>query len=356
MLGPVAVSWHSFVRGTHLLFSPAAAHLYALHGALQIGPVTYVALAPLVFGLPAAAGRFAAMALTSALGLVILDQARRLLPPTGAPAARRRFLLAGAVALAVWSQLAVTYVHPDDALALLLAVLALRLVRADRAVPPAVLLGLAVDCKPWALGFLPLLMVARRRRAVAFAAALAAVVAAWLPFYVLDPASTAAARFRIANVASSSLRALGVSSPGTPVWDRPAQIGLGAALALLAVRRGRWPAVVAVVVCARLLLDPSTKTYYDAGLLVGALLCDVLLLTGSWPLFSLSAVALFSLPRLLFAADPDGYGVLRTAYLVVLIAVLLLAPLTPTGTAGARTPSAPRARLRRWSTARTRWS
>jgi len=260
LAGPSAVSWHSFVHGTRLLLSPAAAHLYALHSALQIGPVAYLADAPVVFGLPAGAGRIAAMAAMSLLGLLLVDQLRRLAAPADRRA-RRRFLIAGLALLLVWEQLAITYVHPDDALALVLAVIALRLVRAERPVAAAVLLALAADSKPWALAFVAILALARSRRRLALAAWAGVVAAAWLPFYLLDPRSTAATTFRIRNVATSSLRVLGVHAAATPSWDRPVQIGLGAALALVAVRRGRWPAVILIAA----LLWPLAASAQQAG-------------------------------------------------------------------------------------------
>jgi len=323
LVGPSAVSWHSFVRGTRALLSPAAAHLYAQHSALQIGPVAYLADAPIVLAFPGAAGRVVAMGAVSALGLLVVAQLERLARPADR-AARWRFVGAAMALLLVWEQLAVTYVHPDDALALLLALLALGLVRADRPLLAALLLALAADSKPWALAFVPILALARTRRGLAAAVWTGGVAVAWLPFYLLDPRSTAATSYRIRNVATSSLRILGVHTGWTPSWDRPVQITLGAALALLVVRRKRWPAVILVAVCARLLLDPSTKSYYDAGLLVGSMLCDLLLVAGPVPLFSVSALLLFSAPRALLGEEPHFYGQLRTAYLLAVIGVLLM--------------------------------
>jgi len=163
-------------------------------------------------------------------------------------------------------------------------------------------------------------------------------IVAWLPFYLLDPRSTAATSYRIRNVATSSLRILGVHTGWTPSWDRPVQITLGAALALLVVRRKRWPAVILIAVCARLLLDPSTKSYYDAGLLVGSMLCDLLLVAGPVPLFSLSALLLFSAPRAVLGEEPHFYGQLRTAYLLAVIGVLLI-PRRWSQVAGAQGPT-----------------
>jgi hypothetical protein len=319
-----AVSWHSFVQGTHVLFSESALHLFSAHRVLQIGPVTYLVISPAVWVVHGAGGRVVAMMLVAAAGVVLLGQVRALAPAADRAAARR-FALAAAPVCVVWTQLAVTYTHPDDALALLFGVVATRLTASGRPVAAALAIGLAADCKPWALAFAALLVAGQRRRLATLTCGVTVAVA-WLPFALGDPHSTAAATFRIANVASSSLRVLGVASPTTPPWDRPAQIALGIGLGLLAVRRGRWPAVLLLAVCARLLLDPGTKTYYDAGLLAGSAVADVMLTAGTVPVLTLSALLLFTAPRSIDAVAPHVYGVVRTVYLLGAIGAVLWWP------------------------------
>jgi hypothetical protein len=100
-----------------------------------------------------------------------------------------------------------------------------------RTIPAALLLAASADAKPWALAFIPLLLVLPRDRwQRAVPVWLAAVAAAWLPFVLADPQTLHAGGFAIPNVASSSLRALGVTAASTPSWDRPVQLLLGAAL------------------------------------------------------------------------------------------------------------------------------
>jgi hypothetical protein len=142
------------------------------------------------------------------------------------------------------------------------------------------LVGLAVDAKPWALIFLPILLLAggadpadpgpagvARLRAFALAAGSAAVViaAGWLPFFITDPATTTAARYTIVNLPDSALRALGVAAPKTPSWDRLAQVITGCAPGLLAIWRGRRPAAILLAVGARIALDPAAHSYYRSG-------------------------------------------------------------------------------------------
>ena len=113
----------------------------------------------------------------------------------------------------VWAELAVHYAHLDDALALALLMAAIHAVARSRPLAAALLLAASAGAKPWALAFVPLLLVLPRVRWHRAAAVwLAVVVAAWLPFVLADPKTLHASGFAIPNVASSSLRALGVTA------------------------------------------------------------------------------------------------------------------------------------------------
>jgi hypothetical protein len=190
----------------------------------------------------------------------------------------------------------------------------------------AVALALAADCKPWAVAFLPLLMIVqsseRRRVVVVWLATLAV---AWLPF-LTDPRTLSAGTYRIANALDSSLRVLGEHSASTPMWVRPAQLLVGAALGFIVIRRGRWSAVLAVAVAVRLLLDPGTWAYYNAGLFAGTAMCDFALLAVPVSWFTMSAAVFFYLPSVVLRSSPHLLGLTRTGYLVVLLAVIILVP------------------------------
>jgi hypothetical protein len=89
------------------------------------------------------------------------------------------------------------------------------------------------------------------------------------------PATSNLLHFTIPNTPLSALRVLGVHDARTPPWDRPVQAAVGVAAGLVAIYRGRWPAVLLAAVAARLVLDPGTDKYYVAGLVVGAVIWDV---------------------------------------------------------------------------------
>jgi hypothetical protein len=325
VLRGAGVSWHYFVAGSRLLTSSQALHLYATHSELQIGPATLLVTAPAVLFLPAWLGKLLMMIVMSAAGLFVLAELRRLIA-FRTPVSDRTVLAVGLVFLAVWSDLAVRYAHPDDVLAIALTVMATRLLRMRHNVLGAVALALAADCKPWAVAFLPLLMIvesSERRRVVMVW--LATLAVAWLPF-LTDPRTLSAGTYRIANALDSSLRVLGEHSASTPMWVRPAQLLVGAALGFIVIRRGRWSAVLAVAVAVRLLLDPGTWAYYNAGLFAGTAMCDFALLAVPVSWFTMSAAVFFYLPSVVLRSSPHLLGLTRTGYLVVLLAVIILVP------------------------------
>ncbi|WP_372487819.1 hypothetical protein [Streptomyces guryensis] len=278
-----AVSWHYLVQGQQLLFQQipgGGLALYANHPDLQIGPVSFL-VAGLFAPFSAELGEKLADAFMSGLGLYMLVLVGRAAADhyrgTGLNHKRlqQRVLIAGAAFIPMWVEVSVRFAHLDDVLALFFTTLAVRALVRGNATAVGVFLALAVDSKPWAVGFLPLLLALprpARLRSAGWTVGLVAV--AWLPFYLTHLDTLAAARFTIPNQAASALRWFGVHDAATPWWDRPAQMALGIALGALAVRRHRWPAVVLLAADARIVLDPSVYTYYNASVLLGTLIWD----------------------------------------------------------------------------------
>ncbi|WP_433305344.1 alkaline phosphatase family protein [Actinoplanes sp. CA-030573] len=314
------LAWHFFTQGARALADlddPAGGlHLYAAAPALQIGPLAFLVTVFLriLGGGPAL---LAAQALGVAAGAYLLWQAGRL--------GGRISPWAVVFFVPAWMYLAVASTHVDDVLALGGGVAALAAARAHRAWAAGLLLGLAVDAKPWALGFAALLVLLPDRRATLRGALAAAgtIAVAWLPFFLADPRTVRALHFTIVNTPLSALRALGVTDPRTPPWDRPAQMLLGIALGVLAVRRGRWAAIPLLAVAARIALDPGTNKYYAAGAVVGAVLWDAVGSEARFPWWTAgAAVSLFagrSMPM-----PPAAHGWFTLVYCVA--CVFLAAP------------------------------
>lgn len=372
------IAWKFFVQGTDLLFSGhdgastqhAYLHIYATYPQLQIGPVPYL-VAEALRHLAPDDGVVAAELLMSFLGLVVLALIQRIAvavrPDLAAPAApaaagswrdrltgdrlRLVMLVGGAVFVMAWEELAVAYGHLDDAIALTCAVAAVWCwvaaqgsVRA-RAVAAGVLLGLAGASKPWAFVFLPVLLLpwhpgeaggaatARTRwraaglpvRLLAVAGVVAVTLAAWLPFFAADPATTNAMHYQIANMPDSALRALGVHSAMTPSWDRSVQVVLGCVLGAVAIARRRWAAVILLGAGARIALDPGVHGYYTPEVMAGALLWDLLGPRRPVPLWSLAGFAALNLAPLI-THDSAVLGGIRLGVIVAFTAAILLGP------------------------------
>jgi hypothetical protein len=241
-------------------------------------------------------------------------------------ALRVTILAGGAVFLVSWAELAVTFAHLDDVIALVLAVLAVRAAIAGRPGWTGLCIGLATDAKPWALVFLPIVfMMPVRAWWRAAACTLVAIALAWLPFVLADHNTVAAMHYTIRNLPGSALRALGVTDPRTPGWDRPAQLLIGWALGAIAVRRGRWAAVILLGVGARIALDPADHGYYTAGVLLGALLWDAAGTRRPVPLWTLTSFAALTAVHAL-TSDSALLGQLRLGLVIAFTAAILLSP------------------------------
>lgn len=237
--------------------------------------------------------------------------------------------------------------HPEEILTAVLIVAAVATACEDRPWPTAVLLGLAVASKQWAvIGILPTLMAlpSHRVRTAVGAAAIASVL--MLPTVVAAPDSflgvqgEAAATGRVVTpwsvwypLAGSETEVYNVGGERlvAEVKEAPTAVGslshpLIVLLALvlpvaLALRRGQLPlspseamALLALVALVRCALDPVDNLYYHLPLLLALLGWDAVAARGL-PLRSLAGVT----AALLFwqawhdLSDPNSFN---TAYLI----------------------------------------
>jgi hypothetical protein len=282
--GPHATAWHWFHDAARLLVGDGAVDgadglsLYRDHPEFQFGPLSALISVPFsLFGRQA--GSWLAILAASALGLVAVSAlgraAVRLRPAVAVPA-RRVSLVVGAVTLiVVWGDVAMRTAHLDDAVALAATAMAVWALADRRPWWATVLIGVAAAAKPWAIVFVPLLMVAPGpRRWLRPVGAAAVALATWAPFVLAEPATLDVRRYEITNEATSALRTLGVTGATTPDWARPAQLLGGLAVAGLLVLAGRWPAALMAGVAVRLVLDPAANRYYTAGLVLAVLVYE----------------------------------------------------------------------------------
>jgi hypothetical protein len=333
---PSGLSWHFFVSGSQLLFHGSGLNLYAEHPELQIGPLAFLVAAPLT--LLGDAAQPVALILMAAAGPLCLAGIAPLVPP---PHRRLRVLLAGLVLMPAWAVLSVRFGHLDDVVALVLAVAALRAVAANRSAFAGLALGGAVAAKPWALGFVPLLLVLDQQRIAAIGRALVVVIAAWAPFMIANPATLAALRPPVGVAPSSGLHALGYRGDVVPAWDRVAQFVLEPLAALAALLRGRWPGLFLVAIAVRLAMDPKDNPYYIGGAALAAVIFDLLATRWTIPWATLATVlvlwqpwavdyehrlATSTGPSLWWFQHPGTIGIIHLAWSVAMIALVLVAP------------------------------
>ncbi|HLX46809.1 MAG TPA: hypothetical protein VKS82_00580 [Streptosporangiaceae bacterium] len=351
------IAWKFFVQGTDLLFSGhdgaskkhAYLHIYATYPQLQIGPVAYLA-AGVLRQIGPDFGVVAAEIVMTAMGLLMVVMIQRVAvvarPELAGGPGRRRLVLvmltAGALFVVAWAELAGAYGHLDDAIALTCAVggvwiwVAGKVSEPVRAALTGVAVGLAAAAKPWAFVFLPVILLPRwtaqpslrdevRVRLIAVGGVVAVTLAAWLPFFIADPATVNAMHYQIANMPDSALRALGVNSAKTPSWDRTAQVVLGCVLGIAAIARRRWAAVILLGAGARIALDPGVHSYYTPELMAGALLWDLLGPRRAVPVWSIACFAALNVTPLL-TTDAAVLGDVRLGVIIAVTAAILLGP------------------------------
>jgi hypothetical protein len=338
------ISWQWFDSAARLLVGDAAPgegpgglHLYVSHPEFQFGPVAVIATAAVRF-IGGSDAMTLARVLAAALAPVVLwtieGQARREFPPGDRPRIRRLALVAGLLLVPAWDLVAVRTVHVDDAIALSAGVAALVLARRDRPWWSAVLIGLAIGAKPWAVAFLPILLLLRRGRirAVILAGVLGSVV--WVPFLVAAPQTVEAlGDFRLAIASRSALHVLGLDTAAAPGWLRPVQFVASLAVATVAVVRGRWQGVIFVAMATRILLDPAVHSYHLTGLVVGAVAWDLLWCRRRWPMWTVLSGVL--LATRLTAIPHSIAGGIRLGLCVTIVAAVLAADRPPASPADA---------------------
>ena len=322
--GMAGQSWHFFAQGGRLLFANAPGaglQLYATHPDLQIGPLA-LAVSGMLRAIGPGNGESTAIAAMSLTGPLVLAAVWRLVP-AAERRRRSRLLFAGLLFLPVWTELTTHFAHIDDLMALGFSVAALHAVARRHPVWAGLALAAAADSKPWAAAFAVLLLaLPRRQRLTALAAFTGGIAVVWLPFLLADPRTVAAVtQFTIPNDRSSALRVLGVMDPRTPWWDRSAQLLLGLAGGAVAVRRGRWPAVLLVAVAARILLDPGVYAYYTAGALLGTIVVNLVVTRWRVPWATATAALLLYAARFTHELIPFNLHQLGELRLVFAIGV-----------------------------------
>ncbi len=291
---PSGLSWHYFASGAGALTGDSGLSVFADDPELQVGPLSLV-IATLVGG--GDTGRVVAQLSMAATGPLLL---LALAPLVTGPRRRVRLALAALVMIPAWTVLAVRWGHLDDVLAMLLAVLAVRAVAGRRPVLTGLALGAAIAAKPWAVGFLPLVVGLERHRLRAVFVAVATTGVSWLPFLVGAPGTLRALRPDVPLIPGSGLHSLGVRGEFVPGWGRTVQLFAAPLVALVVALRAAWPGVLLAAVAVRLALDPQDNPYYVGGAAAAAVVFDLVAVGWTVPWATLATTVLLWQP---FVAD-----------------------------------------------------
>jgi hypothetical protein len=335
---PLGSDWWWFEYGARQLSGHAQGitpveggplHLYTWLPRLQIGPPALVAAIPTQLGNTYAGRVVAAVVMVLVvIGLLFLLERIARLCGLAEDRTRAMTLVGGAFLVPAWCTLAVYTMHLDDVMVLALTVVAIHQLLRRCWWAAALVLGVAVATKPWAVAFVPLLLVVPRvRRSHALLLTVGTAAVWWLPFIVADPQTVqASGSVKLDTSPDSTLHLLGMQSSSGDA--RLLQLALMLLVGWLAVRSGRWPAILVAPIAVRMLTDPQTWLYYTSGLVLGAFVWDLLASRSRWPRLTLLSAALLLLESRIHlevnGPQHDGQTFLAVARIVVLVGILVV--------------------------------
>ena len=348
--------WEYFVKGSELIigqhhpYTPLAGglHLYANYPDFQIGPLSFLLAIPFRVLGPGDGRIPAVLAMTAVIPFLVLLMERAARQVWSAaedrsePLLQLTVLLGGLVVVQAWAPLATIYAHLDDVLVLSALTAAVWAVAYRRPWVLGAAIGLGIAAKPWGVVALPLILALPgpaidKWRALGLGSAIAGM--AWLPFVIGDPDTLDAIQPAVLTHVASVLHLFGVPLNDAPSWVRPVQLGTALVGGTLAVARNRWGAVLLVGIALRIGLDPQTFLYYSAGLLVAALVWDLLRSPHPAPVWTLAGFVLLNVAYV-SGIDPHTRAILRLLITAAVVGTVLLAPAGRGPTRA--TPSTPR--------------
>lgn len=290
--------------------------VYAERPNIQSGPIALLSIGLLAdLGAWAFPVAVAAMFVLAMVSLFRMDAARDRNPVV--------LGVGGLIALAWWRTFAFQG-HLDDAATIAIAVVAVAAVERRRHVSAAVALGIALAIKPWAVFLLPVLMRPSdtwRRRVALPCLSLAIGAVTWAPFLLASSGTMGGAKPSVWVAPDSVYRLLTGSSSTMPTTLRLVQLAMCIVAVGWVTLRGHVACALLLGVSVRLLLDGGTWPYYTAGLIVGALLWDVLESEYRIPWATIAASAL--LPKPTWIEPAEVRALMRLVACLGAIAVVL---------------------------------
>jgi len=316
--------WNFFVGMSKALFGPDGTSVYGSHPNIQTGPLSLVAFRLLSIELLNFAWLRALVFLI--IELVVI---RALMAASARPLADQgrggntTFVISGVV-LAFWWPFLAYSGHIDDALVLAIGASVFVLVARHRRIAAAVLIGIAIAVKPWAVLLIPLtidLSSWRRRGLLAPLVSAGVGAALWSPFLLADARTLDGLRPTVRLAPDSVLRLLGLTAADLSPSFRSIQLVLATIAVAAGVLRSRPAAGLLAGFGVRLALDAGTWNYYGTGFIIAAALFECWESRSRVPWTVLVATA--CLAPAWVVPQPEVRAVLRLAACLLPVALVL---------------------------------
>jgi hypothetical protein len=305
-----------FVDAARAMMGDEGLRVYAERPEIQSGPLALAAIWALDGAgdrmFPVAVGGLFVVAFAAVLAMT--EPGRRRVVVLG---------LGGAVALFWWRTYAFQG-HLDDAAVIAIAMWALVAVRRDRRLAAAVMLGVSLAIKPWAVFLLPMTLCGPGslwRRSMAPMVSLGIGAAIWAPFLLSSAGTMAGAKPTVWMAPDSVWRLISGTASTMPTGLRLAQLAICFGAVTWLALRGHVAAAPLVGIALRLLLDGGTWPYYTAGFVMAAFAWDMVESRSRLPWATIAATVL--LPKPSWFGPDELRALLRTiACLGAVVAVM----------------------------------
>lgn len=270
--------WPFFVQMSRAFTDESGLHVYGDHSNIQSGPVSLIVVR--LFSIGGLNSVVVSSVLFAALGCITggaLYRAR-MERDVGEPRDLDFTAVIGCVVLMFWWSFLKACGHLDDAMVLTIAAVAFLLIVRNQRFAAALLIGIALAVKPWAIFLLPLTMDRadwRSRRGTYPLVSVATGALIWAPFIIADRGTLDGFRPTVRLAPDSVLRLFGFDGTDLSSTLRMSQLLIALIITTVAVLRGKFGSALLGGFAVRLATDPATWSYYTPGFILGAVAWDL---------------------------------------------------------------------------------
>lgn len=316
--------WDYFVDMSKQLAGDAGLSVYAQNPRIQSGPISLLAVR--ILSVDLWTSRLLIALVFAGAGLLSIGILYRLRALKYGPSAGHDLTaLVGGVVLMFWWSFLRSFGHLDDAMVLTIAAVALwSALTGQRRLMTAVLIGVALAIKPWAIFLLPMTLHRadwRTRRGLYPLVSIAVGSLLWAPFFIADPGTLDGMRPTVRLAPDSVLRLFGFAGEELSPLLRVGQLVLALVIVTVGAWRGRYITGLLAGVAVRLAMDPGTWNYYATGFILVAVAWDLCESRSRIPWLGL--VTSLALAPLWVYDQPETRAIVRLATSMVAVSLVL---------------------------------